>query len=236
MGGQDMHPLQFTGAEVQPALSGSAIVLEQGGGGSGIWTSHPSAIGYRRQGYVTGGSHGGSGSMTVTIAAVAPEFDSGMNQGTDQDEMERLDNFGQGAEENPTVAQSQPVSRAQEQVSGTSSGAGGPSTADIMAPSTGPEPEWGVGFNPYSGHGYYNPFVGMFGWPGGGAGAGGAGGIVNAPAQTPNPVSMKMYPISPGLSPGVTGPGSPPVPPANQPPGNTASPGPGPNSTSNVSR
>ena len=111
VGGQDMHALQFTGAEVQPALSGSAVALEQGGGGSGIWASHPSAIGYRRQGYTTGGSHGGSGSGTITIAAVAPEFDSGMNAGTGQDEVERLGNFGQGAEENPTVAQSQPIAR-----------------------------------------------------------------------------------------------------------------------------
>ena len=66
VGGQDMHALQFTGAEVQPAPSGSAVALEQGGGGSGTWASHPSAIGYRRQGYVTGGSHGGSGSGTIT--------------------------------------------------------------------------------------------------------------------------------------------------------------------------
>jgi hypothetical protein len=220
-----MHPLQFTGAEVQPALSGSAIVLEQGGGGSGIWASHPSAIGYRRQGYVTGGSHGGSGSMTVTIAAVAPEFDSGMNQGTDQDETERLLNFSQGAEENPTVAQSQPVSRAQEQVSGISSGAGGPSLDGMMDPSN-DNPPWRAGANPFSGHGYYSPFQGWFGWPGGGAGAGGAGGIVNAPAQTPNPVSMKMYPISPGLSPGQTGP-SPPSRPPLYPPGYEPGPGPG---------
>ena len=96
VGGQDMRALQFTGAEVQPAISGSAVALEQGGGGSGIWASHPSAIGYRRQGYTTGGSHGGSGSGTITIAAVAPEFDSGMNAGTGQDEVERLGNFGGG--------------------------------------------------------------------------------------------------------------------------------------------
>ena len=111
VGGQDIHALQFTGSEVQPGLSGSAVVLKQDGGRSGIWTSHPSAIGYRRQGYVTGGSHGGSGSMTVTIAAVAPEFDSGMNSGADQDEMERLENFGQGAQENPLVAQLQLTQR-----------------------------------------------------------------------------------------------------------------------------
>ena len=32
-----------------------------------------------------------------------------MNAGTGQDEVQRIGNFGQGAEENPTVAQSQPI-------------------------------------------------------------------------------------------------------------------------------
>ena len=124
LGGQDMHALQFAGAEIQPALSGSAIVLEQNLGGSGTWVSHPSAIGYRRAGLYrasggggsgSGGGGSGSGGSYIAIAAVAPEFDSGMNQGTDQDEMERLENFSQGAQENPTVAQSQPTSRAAQQ-------------------------------------------------------------------------------------------------------------------------
>jgi hypothetical protein len=159
--------LQFTGSEVQPALSGSAIVLKQGGGGRGILTSHPSAIGYRRQGHVTGGSHGGSGSMTVTIAAVAPEFDSAMNSGADQDETERLDNFGQGAEENPTVAQSQPTSRAQEQVNGMTARAGGFSAAGMPGSSPGQEPTWTPFFNPETDHGHYNPFVEWFGGGGG---------------------------------------------------------------------
>ena len=65
----------------------------------------------------------------------------------------------------------------------------------------------------------------------GGGGGGGGGGVVNAPGKTPNEVSMRMYPVSPGLSPGYTGSGPPP---ANQPSGNTASPGPGPKSSSNV--
>ena len=168
LGGQDMHALQFTGSEVQPALSGSAIVLEQGAGGSGTWVSHPSAIGYRRQGYVTSGSHGGSGSTTITIAAVAPEFDSGMNIGADQDETERLLNFSQGAEENPTVAQTQPTSRAVQQVSGISSGGGGPSLNGMMNPSY-DNPTWRAGANPFGGHGYYSPFAGWFGGAGGGA-------------------------------------------------------------------
>ncbi len=102
LGGQDMHALQFAGAEIQPALSGSAIVLEQDVGGSGTWVSRPSAIGYRRAGLYRGGGSGsggggsGSGGSYIALAAVAPEFDSGMNQGTDQDEMERITNFSQG--------------------------------------------------------------------------------------------------------------------------------------------
>ena len=107
------EPRVLSDPRIDTDSSGYVYVLHNvtsgGGGGSGIWASHPSAIGYRPQGYTTGGSHGGSG--TITIAAVAPEFDSGMNSGADQDEMERLLNFGQGAEENPTVAQSQPISR-----------------------------------------------------------------------------------------------------------------------------
>ena len=105
--GRPGHALRFNlpARRSSQRFPASAVVLEQGGGGSEIWASHPAAIGYRRQGYSTGGSHGGSGSGTITIVAVAPEFDSGMNAGTGQDEVERLGNFGQGAEENPTVAQ-----------------------------------------------------------------------------------------------------------------------------------
>ena len=126
---------------------------------------------------MTSGSHGGSGSTTITIAAVAPEFDSGMNIGADQDETERLLNFSQGAEENPTVAQTQPTSRAVQQVSGISSG------ADMMNPSY-DNPTWRAGANPFGGNGYYSPFAGWFGGAGGGAGAGGEGGIVNAPRNS----------------------------------------------------
>ena len=93
LGGQDMHALQFAGAEIQPALSGSAIVLEQNVGGSGTWVSHPSAIGYRRAGLYRERRQPAAVAVAaeIAIAAVAPEFDSGMNQGTDQDEMERLE-------------------------------------------------------------------------------------------------------------------------------------------------
>ena len=51
-------------------------------------------------------------------------------------------------------------------------GAGGPSMNGIIDPSN-DNPPWRAGANPFSGHGYYNPFVGWFGWGGGTADAGG---------------------------------------------------------------
>jgi hypothetical protein len=222
IGGQDMHALQFTGSEIQPAISGSAVVLEQGGGGSSIWASHPSAIGYRRQGYANTGSHGGSGSgANITIDAVAPEFDSGMNIVTDGEEMERLTNFNQGAEENPTVAQEQPTSRAMQQVVATAAGGGDPLTDGIMDPSNDNTP-LGANVNPYTGPGTYNPFPGLLGSPPGappGAGVGGGNGPIGK-----SPFSNQMGTASPGRSPGQTAAGPPPP----------ASPGPGPNSSANV--
>jgi hypothetical protein len=162
VGGQDMHAMQFVGSEIQPTVSGSSVVLGDGPGGVFTWASHPSAIGYRRAGgYHADGSYG----SYITIVPVAPEFDSGMNIGTDGEEMERLVDFSQGAEENPTVAQSQPISRAQQQVSGIAEGAGMPGS------SPGQGPVYTPFYNPETGHGHYNPFVGwLFGGGGGGAG------------------------------------------------------------------
>ena len=215
LGGQDMHALQFTGAEVQPALSGSAIVLEQGVDATGTWTSHPSAIGYRRQGHVTGGSHGGSGSATITIMAVAPEFDSGMNQGTDQDEMERLENFSQGAQENPTVAQSQPTSRAAQQTAVV-----GPGGEPLFTPEGPTTSNVGNSMNVggYTGYALVQQFAWILGPLGflppgfgaGGAGGGGQGGS-GGPMKGASPFSNRMYALSPGSSPGNTAQGPPPL-------------------------
>ena len=56
----------------------------------------------------------------ATLTAVSPEFDSGMNEGTDGEELERLQNFYNGTEENPTAAQSAPTPRAEQQVNAVS--------------------------------------------------------------------------------------------------------------------
>ncbi len=74
------------------------------------WVSHPLAIGYRRAGSIPGSS---SGSF-IAIPAVEPEFDSGMNEGSNGEELERITNFYSGAEENPTAAQLAPTPRVEE--------------------------------------------------------------------------------------------------------------------------
>jgi hypothetical protein len=130
------------------------------------WVSHPSAIGYRRAGVyaaISSGSH-------VTIAEVAPGFDSGMNDGTSGEELTRISNFYTGAEENPTAAQSAPTPRAEQQVSAAGLGGvgrpgGGMATDGTVGPTSNNEPTWRAGVNPLAGHGFYNPFAG-WGWPG----------------------------------------------------------------------
>ena len=68
---------------------------------------------------------------------------------------------------------------AQEQTGGIGAPGRGPSMGGITDPSSGKEPTWTPAFNPYSGHGHYNPFAGWSWpsfWPFGGGGSGGAGG------------------------------------------------------------
>jgi hypothetical protein len=117
LGGQDAHPLAFVGAEISPTVSGSSMILQEpnetGSGGSGSWVTHPSAIGYRRQGTSSGsGGHGSS-----SVAAVVPQFDRGMSEGSDGEELQRITNFGSGTVANPTSAQSAPTPRAEQAIS-----------------------------------------------------------------------------------------------------------------------
>ena len=68
-----------------------------------------------------------------------------MNDGTDGEELDRLQNFYGGTEENPTVAQSAPTPRAQVQVNATSAPAGGgPSIHGMMDPAY-DNPPWRAG-------------------------------------------------------------------------------------------
>ncbi len=109
---------------------------------------------------------------------------------------------------------------------------GSPSMGGITDPSSGREPNWTPAFNPYSGHGNYNPFAG-WAWPSfgpfGGGDDGGTGGIPNADGSGTDPdgAALTMLPCYPGTSPGSQGggtdsegraPGSPPLPQDTPPP------------------
>ncbi len=235
VGGQDANAMEFVGPEVHVAqnATNTAMVIDEGWSGASpitSWVSHPSAIGYRRQGALTIGS--GSGAHTLTIEAVAPEFDSGMNDGTDGQELERVANFYTGAEENPTAAQSAPTPRAGQQTSGMGAPGGSPSMGGITDPSSGKEPTWTPAFNPYSGHGNYNPFAGWSWpsfWPFDGGDDGGTGGIPNADGSGTDPdgAALTMLPGYPGTNPGSQGglPGGGTGPPPLYPPDHEIVPG-----------
>jgi hypothetical protein len=120
IGGQDVHGLEFVGAAIAPVRSSSGMILEEpnqstpGTGDFVNWSSHPSAIGYRRA------ETAGVTSPSTDAPAVSPEMDSGMVNGSSGDELARLANFYSGAEENPTSAQSAPTPRAQQNLIGLS--------------------------------------------------------------------------------------------------------------------
>ena len=122
LGGQDLNPMAFAGSEITPTvnLTGSAMNLMEanqsasGAGSTTEWLSHPEMIGYQRPVPV------GDSSTDSESETLSPEFDSGMNDGSDGQELERVENFYTGAEENPTSAQSAPTPRAEQQVSGAS--------------------------------------------------------------------------------------------------------------------
>ena len=137
LGGQDVHPLEYTGAAIQPMTTnaGTSMILAEtsdasrGPSDETNWVSHPSAIGYRR----TGVHSGSSGGSHVTIEEVAPDFDSGMNDGSTGEEMERITNFYSGADENPTAAQSAPTPRAEQQTRRISADGGAWGPAAVYA-------------------------------------------------------------------------------------------------------
>ena len=104
LGGEIVHGLEFVGDEIVPLQSGSSMVLEDGYSPFATWASHPAGIGYRRAGSSSGGS--GSSGGGGAASAVYPQMDSGLAQGSTQDELEGITNLYTGADENPTSAQS----------------------------------------------------------------------------------------------------------------------------------
>ena len=113
LGGQDVHGLEFTGAEEEAIQFAGTIGIDDNDGPwtgedgkqPSAWQSHPSTIGYVRGNQSTGTSAGTAGAL----------MDSGTRDGTPADELARLSN--NGTELNPTSAQPGPTPRA-EQVGG----------------------------------------------------------------------------------------------------------------------
>jgi hypothetical protein len=93
------------------------------------WVSHPSGIGYRRSSPgITTWSGSGSGSTSSTGAAIPGNpvtMDTGMSDGGNQDEINRLNNFITGGNENPTAMQPGPISRGEQE------GGGGPLRSNL---------------------------------------------------------------------------------------------------------
>ena len=123
LGGQDVHGLEFTGAEEQAIAYNGTIGMDDFDGtynsedGAPLaWQTHPSTVGYVR-------GNQGSGSSAGTQGAA---MDSGTRDGTPADELARLSNSG--TEENPTSAQPAPTPRA-EQAAGTPAASGASAAA-----------------------------------------------------------------------------------------------------------
>ena len=82
----------------------------QSGQTATAWSSHPSGIGYRRAGTVSGSGSGGGSSTPGNV----PMLDSGTANGSDSQELTRVQNYDAGSTENTNVTQAAPTSRRPE--------------------------------------------------------------------------------------------------------------------------
>ena len=121
LGGEGVHAMSFAGSEILPTANpaGTSLWLEesnQSGQTPTNWVSHPSGIGYRRSspGITTSGSGSGSSSTGPPIAGNPVTMDTGMSDGGNQEEINRLSNFITGGNENPTAMQPGPIGRAEQ--------------------------------------------------------------------------------------------------------------------------
>jgi hypothetical protein len=135
LGGQNVHAIEFDGAEIQAAVNGTGtgvVLQEVGASSTESWVSHPSVMGYQRVPPTI---------SETTNPTESPVMDSGFSAGGSiEGALDQLENFYGGTQQNPTAAQSAPTPRAVEQTSGMGGSGGGPSTAGITGPSGGDGP------------------------------------------------------------------------------------------------
>jgi hypothetical protein len=134
LGGMSVHAMSFAGSDILPTANpaGTSMWLEESnqyGQTPTNWMSHPSGIGYRRSSPgITTWSGSGSGSTSSTGAAIPGNpvtMDTGMSDAGNQDEINRLNNFITGGNENPTAMQPGPISRGEQE------GGGGPLRSNL---------------------------------------------------------------------------------------------------------
>ena len=117
LGGVAMHPIAFAGAEILPAIDSAenGVWLEENnqyGQTPTNWISHPSGIGYRR---AAPGVASSSGHAAIPPSSGnQPTMDSGLADGDNDEEVNRLENFDTGGNDNTTSPQAGPTSRADQ--------------------------------------------------------------------------------------------------------------------------
>ncbi len=145
LGGMAVHALSFAGPDVKATINptSTGLWLEESYQSSGSpteWQSHPSGLGYRRSspgvsggGHSGGGSGSGGGGTGPAMAGNSPVMDSGTSDGSDADELTRLQSFDTGGNENANTTQAAPTSRAQQVTNNAPSAAGGNGGGAIYA-------------------------------------------------------------------------------------------------------
>jgi hypothetical protein len=119
LGGEAVHAMSFSGSEIapKPNPAGTSMWLEesnQSGQTPTSWVSHPSGIGYRRSSPGVTTWNGSTSSTSPPIPGSAPTMDSGTTDGGPDQELNRLGNFINGGNENPTSTRPGPTPRAQQ--------------------------------------------------------------------------------------------------------------------------
>jgi hypothetical protein len=180
--------------------------------------THPSGIGYRRSSPGVTTWSGSTSSTTPAIPGNAPTMDSGTTDGGPDQELNRLANFLNGGNENPTSTQPGPTPRAQQlgmpmlpiaSPAAVNISSGLSPTDDAAMNQTGP---MGANLNNpmnvggATGYGLLAD-LGLVPPLGAGAGGGGAGAKAGKASPTGGPAGGRMYPRGNGAGGGgMTGP------------------------------
>jgi hypothetical protein len=229
--------MSFSGSEIapKPNPAGTSMWLEesnQSGQTPTNWVSHPSGIGYRRSSPGVTTWNGSTSSTSPPIPGNAPTMDSGTTDGGIDQELNRLGNFINGGNENPTSTQPGPTPRAQ-QLAMPSLPIGSPAAVNMLDISN-PMDRDNIGnvMKLQENEGKWGPYANpLYHPPGTGAAAGGNAGQASSPSGGPAGGRMGSQGYGygggmtgpDGLVPG-TGPVAPGAPPAEPSPGSQVPP------------